>query len=228
MNRYNIFNQVHKGLRAFLYETALALQQTDFSNRNEANAVFEQLSEILELFEKHANTEDNLLMPYLSEYEPAVVNVFEEEHDKDHALAQRLQELIFVYRQSIENSTREETGRSINLAFTEFLVFNLEHMAKEEKVLNKLLWRYYTDEQLHGITREILAHISPEDNTRFSRWMMRGLNNPEIITWLTNVKNSAPGFVFNGLLSVAQKELYEPRWLEIRQSVDSSQLAVAS
>ena len=33
--RVNIFNQIHKGLRALLYDTSILLQQTDFSNEEE-------------------------------------------------------------------------------------------------------------------------------------------------------------------------------------------------
>ena len=37
MKRYNIFNQVHKGLRALLYETIIKLQQTDFTDTEDAD-----------------------------------------------------------------------------------------------------------------------------------------------------------------------------------------------
>lgn len=226
MNRFNIFNQVHKALRSLLYETAIAIQQTDFLNKNETSATLEQLTEVLELFEKHADTEDNLLLPALAQYEPSVVNVFEEEHDKDHALARRLTELAFVYRQSVAASAREEAGRAISVSFTAFMAFNLEHMAKEEKVLNKLLWRYYSDDQLHGITRQILDQLSPGDNARYSRWMMRGLNNAEITGWLREVKDNAPDFIYNGLLASARNELSESRWAEINEQLTTKEAVV--
>lgn len=111
MNRYNIFNQVHKGLRSCLYETALALQQTDFTNPKTAAIVLEEVSEVIALFEKHADTEDRFLLPALSAYEPSVVAAFEDDHHKDHALAQRLQELIFVLVHSVTHETKAETGR---------------------------------------------------------------------------------------------------------------------
>ena len=56
-------------------------------------------------------------------------------------------------------------GSAIRLAFSEFLVFNLQHMAKEELLLNNLLWKYYTDEQLQSITQKIIAHL-PQDTIR--------------------------------------------------------------
>ena len=42
MQRYNIFHQVHKGLKALLYETALQVQQTGFWNADEADDVIGQ------------------------------------------------------------------------------------------------------------------------------------------------------------------------------------------
>lgn len=228
MDRYNIFNQVHKGLRSCLYETALALQQTDFAGIKAGGTILEQLSEVIELFEKHAHTEDHFLLPALAPYEPSVVAAFEDEHDKDHELARRLQELVFVFTHSMTDETRIETGKAINIAFVEFMVFNLEHMAKEESVLNRLLWRYYADEELKQLTQQILAHLSPEIMAKYGRCMMRGLSNPEIVTWLKEVRSNAPDFVLSGLLSTAEAELRPHRWREIRQQLVADTAAVAS
>jgi hypothetical protein len=227
MNRYNIFNNVHKGLRGLLYETALLVQQTDFIKKEEAKIALEKITEVVELFEKHANTEDTLVLPSLAEYEPAVVNVFEEEHEKDHQLSTRLLDLVFVFTHSITDETKIETGKAINIAFVEFMVFNLNHMAKEESVLNKLLWRYYTDEQLHDITQKVLSHLTPEHIARFSRYMLRGLNNNEIVVWLGQVKINAPAIAFENLLLTAQRELHGRRWIEILNRLNAEEAMVA-
>ena len=44
MKRYNLFYQIHKGLRTMLYETAIGLQQTDFCNEEETDAIAERIS----------------------------------------------------------------------------------------------------------------------------------------------------------------------------------------
>lgn len=226
MNRYNIFNQIHKGLRGLLYETALAIQQTDFNNREEAKAITAQLAEAIELFEKHADTEDLLVFPALQEYEPSVLLVFEAEHDKDHALGQKLKELLFVLTHSISGETKLQTGKNIQKAFVEFMVFNLAHMEKEETVINKLLWRYYTDEQLHEITQKIVAQISPEMMAKYSRYMVRGLNNQEITSWLKEAKTNTPEFVFGSLMTIAERELHSHRWLQVREQVKEENEAI--
>lgn len=57
-NRYNSFNQVHKGLRAYLYDTALKLQQTDLADARAGESAMKQVEELLVLFESHAQNED--------------------------------------------------------------------------------------------------------------------------------------------------------------------------
>ena len=62
MKRYNIFNQVHKGLRALLHETILKLQQTDFTDAEDAEEAVEQVQTVLALFDEHAHTEDSFIL----------------------------------------------------------------------------------------------------------------------------------------------------------------------
>jgi len=100
------------------------------------------------------------------------------------------------------------------------MVFNLEHMAKEESILNKILWRYYSDEEILGIQRKIVAGLSPWSASVGTRWMMRGLNNPEIIYWLKAVEESAPEAVFQNLFAIAKKELSEHRFRQVQEALE--------
>ncbi|CAN5758789.1 hypothetical protein BH11BAC3_BH11BAC3_11860 [soil metagenome] len=219
MNRYNMFYQVHKGLREMLYQTATRLQQTDFTNAAESTAIASQMTDILELFDAHAHTEDNFVLTALEAHEPSVASLFEEEHVQDHTLSKHLKSLLTMLQHSIANAERNEIGSAIRVAFVDFLVFNLKHMAKEEKVLNNLLWQYYSDEELHGITQKILAHLQPDTSLQYSTWMMRALSNSEIIAWLKEIKNNAPDFVFDGMLRVAEKELSGSRWSAVQEEI---------
>ncbi len=54
MERYNVFTRVHKGLRAFLFETAMTVQQTDFSVTDEAEAAMGRIGEALYYFNQHS------------------------------------------------------------------------------------------------------------------------------------------------------------------------------
>lgn len=219
MNRYNIFYQVHKGLRVLLYTTATTLQQTDFYNEEEANASMKLVAETVDLFDEHAHTEDHFVLPAIEMHEPTAAAMFEEEHVQDHVLSNQLRSLLNIFRHSGSEAETLQTGGAIRIAFTEFMIFNLQHMAKEESKLNNLLWKHFTDEQLKGITQTIITNIPPDKMMIFSAWMMKGLSNNEIINWLKEIKNNAPEFVFNAMLNLAEKELTAARWNNVQASI---------
>lgn len=219
MNRYNIFGQVHKGLRAMLYQTALHLQQTDFTNADAAEDALAQLAIAVDLFDKHAHTEDTMVFTAIEKNEPALVNAFEKEHEEDHALGQRLRGLLTAFAHTVSTDDKMIIGNAITEAFIDFMIFNLKHMAKEEDLINKALWKHYSDTELHGITQKIVASIAPQHMALFSRWMMRGLNNCEITNWLKEIKNTAPDFVFQSLMQTAARELDAPRWQMVQETI---------
>jgi hypothetical protein len=219
MNRYNIFNNIHKGLRALLYETALLLQQTDFNNEEEADTSLAQVNTVIDLFDKHAHTEDTIVFAAIENAEPLLVHAFEQEHEEDHSLGQHLRELHTAFAYAISTGDKMAIGASISQSFIEFMVFNLRHMAKEEDIINKALWKYYTDLELHAITQQIVAGIPPQIMAQYSGWMMRGLSNSEISDWLKEVKNNAPDFAFQSLLQTASQELGDRRWQIIQETI---------
>jgi hypothetical protein len=219
MNRYNVFYQIHKALRGLLYDTGTQLQQTDFIETAERNKAINRLEEVIAMFESHAHTEDNYILPVLEQYEPSVTNLFAEEHVQDHALGEQLNSLLLRARQRLTGEEFIQLGSSINKTFTEFMVFNLNHMAKEELILNQLLWRFYSDEEIHGITERILTHIEPRFLQMASFWMVKSLSNNEIIFWLQQMKGKVPDQAFDGLIGIINSELPDERTIVILESL---------
>lgn len=219
MQRYNIFHQIHKGLRALLHETALQLQHTDFWNVEEGEDAIEKIGNVVRLFDKHAHTEDTLVFPAVEKYDPAVADAFEQEHVKDHLLGKQLGSAMAAYHNAMVITEKAEAGRQIQSAYARFMIFNLEHMAKEEEVINPLLWRHYSDAELMDITHTILAQTPQEYMAQYSKWMMRGLNNAEITGWLKGVEKNAPEVVFQSLFITAEKELSERRFRQVLESL---------
>ena len=219
MSRYNIFFPIHKGLRAMLYETAIQLQQTSFSDAEDAAEIINQVQTVVRLFESHAHKEDTYVFPAIAAYEPSVVAAFEQEHVEDHELGDSLEKWLTAFNYAVAASARETIGEELTKAYTRFMVFNLNHMAKEEQTISPILWRYYSDSELHDITLQIMKAVPQQEMTFFSRWMVRGLNNSEILYWLKGVKNTAPRPAFLSLLSIAEKELQPARWISIQESL---------
>lgn len=213
--RYNSFYLVHKALRAMLYETAIELQKTDFNNDDETASLIENMTLVVDVFDKHAHNEDHFVFPAVEQYEPSVVDSFEQEHVKDHELSNKLRSLIKIYYSLQTNDEKIQLGSVMRKAFVDFLTFNLVHMAKEEDIINNLLWRYYTDEQIQAIEKQIIANQTPGSTAVVWKWMLRGLSNQEITRWLLAVEKNAPEVVFNNLFAMAEKELPGLRFRQV-------------
>lgn len=224
MKRYNTFYLIHKALRAMLYETALTLQQTDFSNYTEARAALAKINDVLFAFDTHAHHEDSFIIPAVETYEPGLAASFEKEHVEDLRISNRLKNIIVIYENIFFPEERALCGSALVKSFTEFVVFNLEHMAKEEQLLNQVLWEHYSDEQIIAIQQQLMATIPEEQLQQTSRWMMRSISNEDIANWIKHVKATGPEFAFNNLVSIAQEELSEIRFATILEILEEEEL----
>src|SRR5260221_224440 len=81
---------------------------------------------------------------FMQEYEPGIVAAFEEDHKIDHALIRKLKGSLMALDHAVSSEAKKQLDASLSHSFVEFMTFNLQHMAKEETILNNLLWRYYS------------------------------------------------------------------------------------
>jgi hypothetical protein len=226
MQRVNIFNQIHKGLRVALYDTAKFLQCADFTSEVEAEEAISKTKEVLMLFDEHAGKEDRYILPAIQAYEPSVVDAFEQEHEKDLALSAALDHALDSFHYLCTDLEKIEAGKNLNREFVAFMCFNLEHMAREEELINNILWRYFDDAYILGIQHTIVQSIEPWHNDFYNKWMLRGANNAEIESWLKAVNASAPKIVYETLFTKAAQELPSDRFQKIKASLSETALLV--
>lgn len=206
MQRHNAFNQIHKALRAMLYDAALSLQQTDFACAAACDAAVEKIVALLYVFDEHAHHEDNHILPALERFEPSVVDAFEQEHVLDLQLSRALQATVADLYRTRQESEKVRLGKHLTRTFIQFMIFNLNHMAKEEAVLNELLWRYYSDAEIKKIEAVIRQNVPPEKQPFIATWMLRGISNSEAVSWLMEMQQHAPAAVFQQVFAIAKAE----------------------
>lgn len=219
MDRYNILNQVHKGLKAFLYDTALLTQQTDFTIVDEAALALEKIAEAMYLSGQHAFYIERLLFPFVVEYNAALITSFKQQYQANAVLIQRLRGLLTAYEHAISSDEKHTAGHAIQKAFTGFVVAHLEGLAREDSLLNSLLWRHYNDAELLALEKEIVARLPADDLALLSKWIIRGMNNREIIQWLRAIEQTCIATIFATFFSSAENELPETRWLKIQEAL---------
>jgi hypothetical protein len=218
MTRFNIFNPIHKALKALLYDTSLTLQQTYFADADEAETAMEKVRQAVDIFEEQAAHKYHFVLPAIRQYEPSLADVFEREYEA-HALVEKLRGLLTVYNHAFKKEVKIVTGQEINRAFIDFMIVNLGHMSREEAVLNKVLWRYYSDEEIMAINQQIARATRENDLAVTSAWMMRGLSNTEISGWLKAVEKNGPEPMFAQLFSIAERELPQNRFRKVLENL---------
>lgn len=221
-DRYNSFNQIHKGLRAFLFDTANRLQQSDLSDHGSVN-VIDQIDLLVDSFEGHADHEDHFFNEPLEKIRPDVAHLFEKEHQEDHRLGIVLKNQLEDWRTANNPEERRTIGLHLFYTFHEFIAFNLYHMNKEEIMLNGVLWETYTDDQIRATEQALVQSVPPQKMMLTMKWMLRGINDVEVIGWMKGVQLHAPAQVYAILVSMAEQELEPSRWSRIQKALHAEE-----
>lgn len=222
--RFNPFGQIHKGLRALLYDTAILLQHTNFTVEAEIAAATERVKLVNRMFDQHAHTEDNKVFPMIEKHAPEVVADFEAQHQTDHQLSLGLERCLHLFTETNTPEQTQYAGNELLQSFNAFLAFNVEHMRKEETIVNNCLWRHYTDAELLKKVQEISAAIPPEENKYFVFWMLRGMATHEIIDWYNVIKLSAPSPVFTFFCDLGEEALPAKKWDCVKEALQEGAL----
>jgi hypothetical protein len=211
LKRYNVFNNIHKGLRHMLFQTQITIQQTDFASA-EADAVIAELEHVLACYDTHADHEDQFILENIIEQEPQIAAELEKDHVVDHELSAKLRAQIATWKEAANSEAKEDAAKAIFYALNSFIAFNLYHMNKEETELLPLLWKHFTDGEILEMEHRIVASIPPPVLMEESRWMMRSISNNEISDWMGGIKLGAPAPVYQMFVQMAQEELPQARF----------------
>jgi len=214
--RYNIFKRTHKGLRSMLFDAGARIQQTDFTKGKEATAAIEVAKQTTRSFLYHLHKEDNILYHSLILYAPYIIAMIEQTNVKDENLARSVDTIIERYKDLTTRNEMISFGLQLQAAFFEFTAAVLQHMNKEETVINELLWANYSDKQLVVLEVEMLKQSTPEACTWYTGKILKELSNSEIIIWINGIAELATSNIIEKLISTTQKVLPIDRWQMIR------------
>jgi hypothetical protein len=214
--RYNIFKRTHKGLRGMLFDAGARVQQTDFTKQKQASGAIDIVKQTTRSFLYHLKNEDNILYHSVVLYAPYIVAMIEQTNAKDEKLARTIDMLIEQYKDLATKSEMTSFGLELQAAFFEFTAAVLQHMNKEETVINELLWGNYSDSQLVTLEVEMLKQSTPDNCTWYTGKILKELSNPEIIVWINGIAEHASSNIIEKLINTTRRVLPINRWQMIR------------
>jgi hemerythrin-like domain-containing protein len=199
-----------------LFDAGARIQQTDFTKAKQADAAIEIVKQATRSFLYHLSKEDNLLYHSVVLYAPYIVAMIEQTNIKDEKLARSIDKIIEEYKDLTTKNEMISFGLQLQAAFFEFTAAVLQHMNKEETVINELLWSNYTDQQLVALEVEMLKQSTPEACTWYTGKILKELSNSEILIWVNGIAEHASSNIIEKLISTTQRVLPIDRWQMIR------------
>ena len=219
LRKTDLFTFIHKSIRSLIYNAASKLQTADFTNEKEVKNLLTSLRHDLDLLHEHAVNEDNIIFPEIADEEPQMIEVLNEEHKK---LETKLNSILVLIEKIEHTKSMEERmllGNSLNSLFNDFIADYLAHMNHEEATVLEASLKYLTDEELIAIRTRIQSNVPPDRYKVWMNWMLKSLNNFELIGLLSGMKAGAPPQVFENVVGVAQTVIEKEKWSKIKSQL---------
>jgi hypothetical protein len=197
-SRYNIYEVIHKALRARLSQTLIAIGQVDADDEASVREVVAQVRTTLAIMHGHLNSENDFVHVAMEARAPGSTRRIAEEH-VHHDEDIRLLDDACAALVDAPSSQRAARANRLYVLFDVFLQENLVHMRYEEDQHNAVLWGAYTDEEILAIEHALVAAIPPEKKALLLQSMVPAVPTRDRAMLLGGLRASVPPEVFAGM-----------------------------
>jgi hypothetical protein len=208
---FDIYRNIHKGIRRELFGVTEAWGQVDPSDAAEVEVVANRMRQLVKLLVSHAEHEDEYVQPWVDQFVPTVGDALTIEH---HALEEQLASLEILTDRAIglANSKRSLTVHRLHLGWASFTAEFLQHMAFEEMEVLPGLCSTLPADKLAAIEQEIVASIPPEDMAYSMSLMLPAMNIDDRVAVLGGMRENAPAFVFEAVTGIGATVVAPDVW----------------
>lgn len=205
--RFNLYRDLHKGVRLALAQLVTRAGQTDFHDQDSLALLRSETQVVFNMLKAHAAHEDKFYTPLLEAYCPRIAERIELEHEEDEAkLRELLGSLSAIDPLRSEASLR---GHGFYMMLTRAVSELLLHMSEEEQLAMPALWEKLSDQALQGVSGRLLASFSHSEQLMWLRWMLPALNRSERMLLLARMRAAMAESSFDALVKTVREQLEE-------------------
>lgn len=224
-SRHDPYRNIHKGLRAALFDSVLRVGRMDVGDAGELQAALDQVDSLLVLMAAHVKHENGYMHPAIEARCPGGAQRTAGDHDDHLEILAALRVQVSVLRAAAP-AARPALAHRLYLDLAELTAENLVHMHVEETLNNELLWALYDDSEVIAIHDTLLANVEPHILMEAIRWMAQGMSVPELAELLGDIRHKAPPPVFEATLAHVSRQLDPARMDRLLQALDMPAAAV--
>ena len=212
--RYDMYAQIHKGLRSFMMHALQQLGRTDPRDECEMREALDALRALLGLCRTHLEKENAFVHAALEARRPGSTAGIALEHAHHERSIAALEEAARGLERAADDA-RAAGALALYRSLALFVAENFEHMHDEETAMNALLWEVCDDAELLAIEHAIVASIAPAQAMLVARWMLPALDAAERAAKLAAMQANAPREAFAGVLAMLKQQLSERDWYKL-------------
>ncbi len=202
----DLYRVVHRGLRWGLSHALLALGAVDLNDSDARSDVLTEVATIVSLCGLHVRHEADFVHEAIGRVSPSLLATLDHEHDDHFSQIADLTRRATVLRHG-GSQEQEALRQDLYLRLGSFFAENLEHMRREEEVVQPLLSAHYSTAELADIHMRIVQAIPFDELVSFLRVMLPAITVQERLALLSGPKAAMPQQVFAALLWQASTHL---------------------
>ncbi len=195
---FNLYRDIHKGIRRDLFELTERAGNLDPSYRSGRVDLASHLDRTVDLLVLHAEHEDASIQPAVERYFPDLAAEIEHDHEKIEA---RLVDLQGMAAEAVDAtpSAQRDTVYRLYLELASFTSAYLSHQDLEERVVMPSIEEAIGVEAVIGIHMQILDNLPPDVMADSLALMFPAMNIDDRAELLGGMRQGAPAEVFEGV-----------------------------
>ncbi|MFH4965021.1 hemerythrin domain-containing protein [Gaetbulibacter sp. M235] len=203
MERVNIYGFPHKGIRNGLSQLLVLAGKTDYTSVNAVNQLNELSLEIIKILTLHSHSEDSVVLPAIEAKVPESVQENMEEHE---ALEKEVEDIAKQIK-IIQSNPNQTAGVVYFNTINGFISRYLLHMEMEEKEINAIIWKAFSDEEIMAWHGQVMSTLTPDQIMLWFKYIVPALNPMEQSILLGEFKSSAPNEFYQCVMNMLKGHL---------------------
>lgn len=218
---FDLYRDIHKGIRTELFDVTAAAGRLDPSDRVERVAHATRVREVVQFLVSHAEHEDRHIEPALRAVAPELA---EEIHVDHVALDATMGDLIDVADLAFADGRHDARAavHELYLALGDFTARYLRHQSTEERTVMPRLFEALGFDAVLMVHRAILADIAPDEMGASLAVMLPAMNADDRTELLGGMKAEAPAEAFAGVWALAGQVLAPRDVAQLAERLDVS------
>ena len=140
--------KTYQTLSTLLYNTALAIQTTDYTIAADWANLIEKVKTTAAVFSTYAEKEEAVLSPLLHQYEPALIAILRDDRFFCNQYLIDLATLFSTMQAATDKHKSRLFSHKLLYRLNEFVATTLQQINEHESMINTVLWRYCSGKEL--------------------------------------------------------------------------------